>query len=205
MSNQALEQAKTSTEVKEGALVVTDVVKYAKRVKITTEKGRAAATEKLSMVAGVRKAFEKKRKELVNPIKKAAKAVDDFFKEQGKPAAEAEEILRYKIGKFIDDAEAAAEKAQLAADKADHEATASAKDLGAAPPAPSQPVAVAPAKSVGGTSNRKVIDDIIVFDFKAVPDCYKMIDESKVKAAYKAGVTEIAGLNIKTKTALTVK
>lgn len=182
---------------------VADIVSKAKRVEIANESQREITTAHLEGIAKALKKMEGLRKQFVKPIKDSAKAIDQFFKERTAPMKEAEQVLRSKLGEYLDRIEAEAAAANAKAQEDHAAATEEIEALGGAPVA-APAVIAAPVKKVGSTTTRKVLH-IEVEDLRKVPITYLVLDESAVKSAYKAGTKTIPGLILTEKNALTVR
>lgn len=74
--------------------------KYAEQRVITTVDDLKPATDDLSIIAKVKKAFEEKRKEYVKPLQEHVQEINDAFKKLMEPIEIADNITRQKILAF---------------------------------------------------------------------------------------------------------
>jgi len=182
---------------------VKDVVGFAEKIVVSNEKERLITTGHLERIARSIRDLDSIRKRFTKPIKDSAKNIEVFFKEHTEPMRAAEAIFRKKIESYLDECDKTnAEETQRLAD--DHEEESDdARDLGATPP--DAPAALPSLeKKVSDTSGRKVLK-IEITDLSRVPVEFLLLNESRVKEAYKAGRVEIPGLELTERNALTVR
>jgi len=141
--------------------------------------------------------IDTKRKEFTQPLNKSLKAINATFKEIIKPLATARGILTKKVIDWknfemerLEKEEARRRRIQESHRKVGHEVKA--------------PVVMERLDTtIGNTRTRKVWTFEIV-DFKKVPDTYKMINNSMVRADIRNGTREVSGLKIYQKEQLSI-
>ena len=200
--SEQMEGVTNSKDLKEIENGVAAFIASAKALEVVDEDSRKVATERLTTISKGIKGMEKLRKQFVKPIKDSAKAIDTFFKEREAPLAEADTIYRGKIGAYLDEQDRLRRKAEAAEQKRHEAETTEAEKWGTKKP--EAPVAIAPPPKMSATSPRKVLE-IEVMNIHRVPSKYLVVSESAVKAAWKDGVRQIAGLKLTEKNALIVR
>jgi hypothetical protein len=149
--------------------------------------------EMLTQLAGLRKRLDAERKKLVKPIKDKATRIEALFKPVTTKLEAFDAALRAKYLTFIKEQQVEREAAQRqliadaqrAQDSGDHD-SALALSTQAAEASITTKTAVVDTGSV----QTKLVWDFKVIDLGAVPEEYKTLDETKVRAAIRAGLRD---------------
>lgn len=162
------------------------------------------ATDLLGWIAGAKKKLEEQRVFFVKPLNDQVKKINERFKSYAAPLEQADQVVRGKVLGFRQEAErqrreeearlrrqAEAERARLAAE-------AAAQDLPEPPPPPIPVIPRAPktVRSNMGTATVKKVWDFEVLDERQVPREFLIVNEKAIRAAVKAGVRNIPGVQI---------
>ena len=164
------------------------------------------AIEKTGQTKKLLKAIETQRKEAIKEPDEYVRGINSFCKSFKDSLSEIERLLKKKISDYGWQKEIERRKkekeVQEEARKLQEKINTEAEKAGIEPPKVGAPAPMIKEKKVvrteSGTSSHlrtefKLID---ILDFALVPDDYKVLDKSKVRAAIKAGIREIPGLKI---------
>ena len=166
---------------------------YAEALVITSDDAIRATTSDLSIIAGLKKAIEKRRREYVNPLNDHLKTVNAAFKGFVQPLTDADSLMREKILAYRAEQERIrAEEERINALRIEA-AEAEMKLKGEI----TEPVDIVPVQreaparyrtDVGtlGTSKRWQFE---VEDFALLPDEYKEPDTTKIRRVIQAGAS----------------
>lgn len=149
--------------------------------------------EMLTQLAGLRKRLDAERKKLVKPIKDKAARIEALFKPVDTKLKAFDEALRTKYLTFVKEQQVEREAAQRqliadaqkAQDSGDHDAA-----LALSTQAAEAGIATKTAVVDTGSVQTKQVWDFKVVDLGAVPEEYKTLDETKVRAAIRAGLRD---------------
>jgi len=149
--------------------------------------------EMLTQLAGLRKRLEGERTKLTKPLKEQAKRIEALFKPVTDKLDAFDKTLRAKYLDFVKAQQEAREAAQrqLIADaqkaqaSGDHDAA-----LALSTQAAETGVTTKTAVVDTGSVQTKQVWDFKVVDLGAVPEEYKTLDETKVRAAIRAGLRD---------------
>jgi len=158
------------------------------------------ATNDLSIISGLKKAIEEKRKEYTQPINDHLKAVNEAFKNFIEPLNNADKITRQKILDYRQEQERIRQEeerinqlrieAAQAEMKLKGELTESIELIETQPEQPKH--YYAEAGSLGSVMIRKWE----IVDQNLVPEEYKMVDAVKIGKVVRAGIPSIPGIRI---------
>ena len=162
------------------------IVEAAKNHLVATHLTEDDAYNLLKSIAAHKKAIEKRRKEITQPLNASLKSTNALFKEVVAPLVEADSILRDKILAFqrVQQAKADKEFARREKIQASHEARGHETH---------EIAEVEPDVGVSTVTKRWTYE---VVSQSKVPCKYLMIDSAKIRQAIRDGVREIAGLRI---------
>ena len=175
---------------------------YATALVITNDGDIKNATNDLSIISGLKKAIEEKRKEYTQPINDHLKAVNEAFKALVEPLANADQITRRKILDYRAEQERqhqeAEEIARLEREAAERRAALTGEPVVVPEVVEAPPVAPDRYRAEMGTLGKMVVHKWEVTDFSLVPDDYKMINPGTLTAVVKAskGKITIPGIRI---------
>lgn len=149
--------------------------------------------EMLTQLAGLRKRLDAERKKLVKPIKDKAARIEALFKPVTTKLEAFDAALRAKYLTFIKEQQVEREAAQRqliadaqkAQDSGDHDSA-----LALSTQAAEAAIATKTAVVDTGSVQTKLVWDFKVIDLGAVPEEYKTLDETKVRAAIRAGLRD---------------
>lgn len=173
---------------------------YAKALVITSDGDVKSATNDLSIISGLKKAIEEKRKEYIQPINDHLKAVNEAFKTFTEPLKQADQITRHKILDYRAEQERRRQEAEkiarLEQEAAERKAALTGEPIvvpeveGTAPSAPSH------YRAEMGTLGKIMVRKWEVEDMALVPEEYKMLDSARLTKVVKAGIPSIPGIRI---------
>lgn len=175
---------------------------YATALIITSDGDVKGATNDLSIISGLKKAIEEKRKEYTQPINDHLKAVNEAFKSLTEPLDRADKITRDKVLEYRAEQDRQRQEAEEIARLEREAAERRAALTGEPVAAPEVVEASAPApnhyRAEMGSLGKMVVHKWEVIDFSLVPDQYKKIDAGEVTAVVKAskGKITIPGIRI---------
>ena len=173
---------------------------YAIALTITSDSDVKASTNDLSIISGLKKSIEEKRKDYTQPINDHLKAVNEAFKTFTEPLNNADKVTRGKILDYRAEQDRrrqeTEEVARLEQEAAERKAALTGEPV-VVPEAVEAPTA-APNhyRAEMGTLGKMIIWKFEVIDFALVPDEYKLIDATKVGKVVRAGVRSIPGIRI---------
>jgi hypothetical protein len=177
----------------------------AHEIEIVDDASDLEAKQFLVQVTTARKRWDELRHWFVDPQNAHIKAINNLFKAQASPVDEAESVLRGKVGVYFHTRQEAARKEQerlrKLAEARNARQAVRAEERGEEPPALifPLPTVATPEKTThtesGSVTVRKVWRFRVV-DPTQVPDEYKVVDERKIGAVVKAGIRNIAGVEI---------
>ena len=159
-----------------------------------------SATNDLSIMSGLKKTIEDKRKEYVGPINDHLKAVNEAFKTFTDPLNNADSITRQKILDYRAEQERQRQEIEEIA-KLEREAAERKAALTGEPvviPEVVEAPAVAPKhyRTDMGTLGTAKIWKFEVVDFSLLPDRFKMENAALIGKVVRAGEREIPGVRI---------
>jgi len=173
---------------------------YAVALVVTNDGDVKSATNDLSIISGLKKAIEEKRKEYTQPINDHLKAVNEAFKALTEPLTEADKITRTKILDYRAEQERqrqeAEEIARLEREAAERRAALTGEPIVVPEVVEAPPEAPDRYHAEMGTLGKATIWKFEVIDFVLVPDEYKLIDVAKVGKVVRAGLRSIPGIRI---------
>lgn len=183
---------------------ITEIELKAASMNIVTTEDRDRGVEALTVVKGLAKEIEDRRKAFVSPFNDVVKAVNAKFRPYAERLADVEGMIKCKITKFIMAQAELARKEQAriekenAAKMAKYEAKVEA-GKNAAPPVLST-ATVEVEKKVQTASGAKIhmvkTRKFEVIDLAQVPLEYHMADEVKIGKIVRAGIAAIPGVRI---------
>ncbi len=200
-------------EVKELRTQADDIVAAANALVVADDKGMGNATELLGWIASAKKGFEGKRKMLVKPLNDHVKTINTMFKEYTAPLEAADATLRGKVLSYRQEQERIRREEEARLRKlAEAEPARREKEAGetGTPPPPPMPLPQMERQATTtrgdfGTVSAKKVWDFEIVDASAVPPEFLMVNEKAIRAAVKAGVRNIPGVNIFQKEELSVR
>lgn len=173
---------------------------------VTCDSEEKDAVEKVGQVKKLLRDIEKGRKDAIKEQDEFVRGVNSFCKTFKDSLGEIERIKKTKISDYGWQKELERRKkekeAQEEARKLQGKIDAEAEKIGVEPPQIEAPAPVIKKENVvrteSGTSAhlRTEWKMTEIIDFSLVPDEYKELNESKARAAIKAGIREIPGLKI---------
>lgn len=173
---------------------------YATALVITNDGDIKSATNDLSIISGLKKAIEEKRKEYTQPINDHLKAVNEAFKAFTEPLTQADKITRTKILDYRAEQERQRQEAEDIA-RTERELAERKAALTGEPVVVPEVVEAAPAapdryRTEMGTLGKMTIRKWEVVDLSLVPDEYKVVDAAKIGKVVRAGIPSIPGIRI---------
>jgi len=173
---------------------------YAEALTITSDDNVKSATNDLSLISGLKKAIEEKRKEYTQPINDHLKAVNETFKVFTEPLDRADRITRDKVLQYRQEQERqhqeAEEIARLKREAAEREAALTGKPVAFPEEGEVAPVPPNHYRAEMGTLGKATIRKWEVADFSLLLDEYKVPDVAKIGRVVRAGIPSIPGLRI---------
>lgn len=202
-------------EVKELRTQADDIVAAANALVVADDKGMGNATELLGWIASAKKGFEGKRKMLVKPLNDHVKTINTMFKEYTAPLEAADSTLRGKVLSYRQEQERIRREEEARLRKLAEEERARLEEEAereGTPPPPPMPIPQVQVRRQAkttrgdfGTVSAKKVWDFEIVDASAVPPEFLMVNEKAIRAAVKAGVRNIPGVNIYQKEELSVR
>ena len=173
---------------------------YAVALLITTDGDIKSATNDLSIISGLKKSIEEKRKEYTQPINDHLKAVNEAFTMFTVPLVRADKATRQKILDYRAEQERRRQEVEEIA-RLEREAAERKAALTGEPVVIPEVVEAAPAapnhyRAEMGTLGTATIRKWEVADFSLVPDEYKVVDAAKIGKVVRAGIPSISGIRI---------
>ncbi|MBU1621923.1 MAG: hypothetical protein KKF27_21100 [Gammaproteobacteria bacterium] len=172
----------------------------AEKAIIDSDEAVKAATNDLSLIAGIKKELTAQKETYLKPLKDSTAKINEAFKMYMGPVTRADELLRGKILAYRQKQEADRKERErinalkieaARAEMAVNGELSEPVDLVEETPAPLQRYR----SDIGTTSTMKVRKWRIV-DFSQIPDEYKAVDAGKVTKLVKAGIGSIPGIEI---------
>jgi len=164
---------------------------YAEALTITSDDNVKSATNDLSIISGLKKAIEEKRKEYTQPINDHLKAVNEAFKAFTEPLTQADKITRTKILDYRAELERQRQEAEdiarIEQELAERKAALTGEPVVAPEVVEAPPVAPDRYHTEMGTLGKAVIWKFEVVDFSLLPDDYKLPDMIKIRKVITAG------------------
>ena len=166
----------------------------------------ALASADLALLSVLKRSIEANRKEYVDPLNGWVKSINDVFRPLTDLVAEADRIVRTKVGDYNkeqDRIRVEAERIEALRREAEEAAAKLALEAGLPPPPPTEPVAPLPQSqelrsvdtAVGSMNTRKVWKWELV-NFVLVADKFKVLNEVLVGKMVRAGERDIPGVRI---------
>jgi len=173
---------------------------YATALVIANDGDVKSATNDLSIISGLKKAIEEKRKEYTQPINDHLKAVNEAFKAFVEPLTQADKITRTKILDYRAEQDRrrqeAEEIARLEWEAAERKAALTGEPVVVPEVVEAAPEAPDRYRAEMGTLGKMTLRKWEVVDLSLVPDEYKMVDATKIGKVVRAGIPSIPGIRI---------
>lgn len=173
---------------------------YATALVIGTDDDVKSATNDLSIISGLKKAIEEKRKEYTQPINDHLKAVNEAFKSFAEPLNNADKITRQKVLDYRAEQERKRQEQEeinrLRLEAAQKEMELKGELTESVDLVETQPEQPNHYRSEAGTLGKATIWKFEVVDFALVPDEYKLPDATKIGKVVRAGLRSIPGIRI---------
>lgn len=173
---------------------------YATALVITSDDNVKSATNDLSIISGLKKSIEEKRKDYTQPINEHLRAVNEAFKQFTEPLLNADKITRSKIMDYRAEQERQRQEAEkinrLRIEAAEAEMRLKGEltePVGLVETKPEQPSHYYTGSGALGTAT---IWKWEVIDPTLVPDEYKIVDATKIGKVVRAGLRSIPGIHI---------
>lgn len=176
-------------------------------LKVDSQESALDASRMLVSLKSARQQVEQKRKFLTGPLREHIKRIDAMFKPHADLLEEADQLLRTKLlGYQTQQAEKArTEQAKLLAEAEQAQAAGNGNAaLALATTASQLGLSQSTQHVEDGSVQSKKVWTFEVEDLGKVPNEYFTLDETKVRAAIRAGVREVPGLRIFQKEQLAV-
>ena len=181
---------------------------YAVALIIASDGDVKSATNDLSIISGLKKAIEDKRKEYTQPINDHLKAVNEAFKTFTDPLNNADKVTRQKILDYRQEQERIRQEQErinqlrLEAARAEMELKGElTESVDLIEMQPGQPNHY---RTDSGTLGTMKVRKYRVVDFAKLPDQYKIENSALLNKVVKAGIPEIPGVEIYTEETLRV-
>ena len=173
---------------------------YAGALVIASDDNIQGATNDLSLIAGLKKSIEEKRKEYVQPINEHLTAVNEAFKGFTQPLVNADKITRGKILDYRAEQDRQ-RREQEEINRLRMEAAQKEMELKGQVSEPVSIVQVEPEQPTryradAGTLGTVKIRKYRVVNFADLPDQYKLENSVLLNKVVKAGIPEISGVEI---------
>jgi len=173
---------------------------YATALVITSDNDIKSATNDLSIISGLKKAIEEKRKEYTQPINDHLKAVNEAFKAFTEPLVNADKVTRGKILDYRAEQDRrhqeALQIAWLEREAAERRAALTGEPVVVPEAVEATPAPPTHYRAEMGTLGKAGIRKWEVVDLELVPNEYKMIDSVKIGKVVRAGIPSIPGIRI---------
>lgn len=195
---------KVRPEADEGVIALHEqslkLEQYATALVITNDGDIKNATNDLSIISGLKKAIEEKRKEYTQPINDHLKAVNEAFKALVEPLTQADKITRTKILNYRAEQERQRQEAEdidrLKREAAEREAALKGTLVEKIEIVPAPAPSPDRYRTDMGTLGKAVIWKFEVIDFSLLPDRFKMENATLIGKVVRAGEREIPGVKI---------
>ena len=173
---------------------------YAKALVITSDDDVKTSTNDLSIIAGLKKAIEEKRKEYTQPINDHLKAINEAFKAFTEPLNQADQITRHKIIDYRAEQERIRQEQEeinrLRIEAANKEMALKGELTESVELVEVQAEPAKHYRAEAGTLGTATIWKFEVIDFSLLPDEYKLPDATKIGKVVRAGLRSIPGVRI---------
>lgn len=183
---------------------------YAKSRVITTKEDLKPATNDLTIIARLKKAFESRRHEIIAPLQQQIKTVNAAFESITLPILSADNITRVKILEFQRQEDVKRQKQEeineLRMTAARKEAALKGGEITESVDLVEVDAEVPKRVSTDmGSTGQRMIPKWEEINFAEVPDEYKMLDSAKIGKVVRAGLRNIPGIRIWEEPTLVVK
>ena len=173
---------------------------YAEALVIASDDNIKSATNDLSIISGLKKAIEEKRKEYTQPINDHLNAVNGAFKVFTEPLNQADQITRHKILDYRAEQERIRQEQKeinrLRLEAAQKEMALKGELTESVELVETQPEQPNHYRAEAGTLGRATIWKWELVDISQVPSEYMMLDSAKVGKVVRAGLRLIPGIRI---------
>jgi len=173
---------------------------YATALVIASDDDVKGATNDLSIISGLKKAIEEKRKEYTQPINEHLKAVNEAFKTFTEPLDRADRITRDKVLAYRQEQERRRQEteeiARMEREAAERKAALTGEPIVAPEVVEIPPEAPDRYRAEMGTLGKATIWKWEVVDFPLLPDRFKMENATLIGKVVRAGEREIPGVRI---------
>jgi len=181
---------------------------YAEVLTIVSTDDVKSSVNDLSIISGLKKSIEEKRKDYTQPINEHLKAVNEAFKTFTEPLNQADKITRQKILDYRAEQERRRQEteeiARLEREAAERKAALTSESVVVPEAVEAAPATPNHYRAEMGTLGKAAIWKFEVIDFALVPDEYKLIDAAKVGRVVRAGLRSIPGIRIYSEESLRV-
>jgi hypothetical protein len=168
--------------------IVIEMVDYAKSLQISCQESFKVASSVWKKAKDLNKAIESRRKEAIDPSRKLIAQINDQAKELTDPLNEVEKIIKDKSAAY----QKSLEEQRLL----EIEATKDAAELLGVKEAIYTPPVAKSIRGEGAIAYTKAETKFRVVNEKLIPREYLKVDEEKVAAMIKLGISEIPGIEI---------
>lgn len=172
---------------------------YATALVVTNDDKVKSATNDLSIISGLKKAIEEKRKEYTQPIREHLDTVNEAFKALVEPLNNADQVTRRKILDYRAEQERQRQEAEDIArverETAERKAALTGEKV-VIPETAVPPTAPNHYRAEMGTLGKATIWKWEVVDFSLLPDRFKMENATLIGKVVRAGEREIPGVRI---------
>lgn len=173
---------------------------YAVALIIASDDNIKSATNDLSIISGLKKAIEEKRKEYTQPINEHLKAVNEAFKVFTEPLINADKITRQKILDYRHEQDRIRQEQerinQMRLEAAEAEMELKGELTESVELVETQPEQPNHYRAEAGTLGKAIIWKFEVIDFSLLPDRFKMENATLIGKVIRAGEREIPGVKI---------
>lgn len=173
---------------------------YAVALVIASNDDIKSATNDLSIISGLKKVIEDKRKEYTQPINEHLKAVNEAFKVFTEPLVNADKVTRQKILDYRHEQERIRQEQerinQMRLEAAHAEMELKGELTESVELVETQSEQPNHYRTEAGTLGRMLVRKWEVVDLSLVPDEYKMVDAAKIGKVVRAGIPSILGIRI---------
>jgi hypothetical protein len=180
---------------------VLGLLTYAQTRFILSDDDVKLATDDLTLMSGLKRAIEAKRKEYVDPINTHLKEINEKFRLLTDPLAQADGMTREKVLAYRMEVQRLRKEAEeinrLRLEAAQREAAMHQGEISEEVKVLEVPTAPpAHVRTDVGTLGTSTVWKFEVTDFALLPADYKMVDASKLGKVVRAGLHTIAGVRI---------
>jgi len=185
-----------------------ELLKYAEAAVVASTADTVTVTEDLSIIAGIKKELESRRKEYVTPLNNEVSRVNNVFKSVRQPLDHADSILRKKLIDYQQEQARIAREIEQQNKEKQEKAVQEMLTYGEILSDTTQEVVPHVAKTtrgVMGTSRATTVKKWRLVDWTQVPDEFKQLDDTKIGKLVRAGIAYIPGIEIYEEATLTVR